>query len=171
MDTGISWVRPHIGIPGNEAADKAAEFQSYLGPIAGSPNIVTHEGLKAHGKAIRKQARAQPTFGNGNRTTWNRRALSAYVYTWTCTNKGPQLEWLYKIRKAESPHGPCGAIQSGNHIVFECPQHHAARQALLGSANHTWETLDTPRYDPDDDDEDRTDLVEEFFSYNFAHFS
>ena len=171
LDTGISWVRSHIGIPGNEAADRAAEFQSYLGEVAASPNIITHEGLKAHSKAIREESRAQPSFGKGSRliSMWNRRALSAY--TWMRTNRGPQLEWLHNIRKTESPFCICGAIQSGDHIVFHCPQHQTARQTLLGNTNHTWESLDTPRYDPDDDEEDKTDLVEEFFGYIFAHFS
>ena len=133
MDTGISWVRSHIGIPGNEAVDRAAEFQSFLGPVAGSPNITTFEGLRAHGKAIRKEARSQPGFGMGNRPMWNRRSLSAY--TWMRSNRGPQLEWLHKIRKTDSLLCPCGAIQSGDHIVFECPQHHTARQAL-GTGQH-----------------------------------
>ena len=41
---------------------------------------------------------------------------------------------------------------------------------LLGSTDHTWETLDTPRY-ADYEKEEKTDLVEEFFGYIFAHFS
>ena len=151
-------------------ADKAADVQSHLqlGPIAGSPNIVTFEGLRAHGKSIRKEVRAQPTLGLGSRPLWNRRALSAS--TWMRSNKGPQLEWLYKIRKGESPLCPCGAIQSADHIVFACPRHHAARQALLGSGTLTWESLDAPRYHPDDEEQE-TDLVEEFFHYIFAFFS
>ena len=81
---------------------------------------------------------------------------------------------LFRLRKAQSPLCPCdcGATQSGDHITFHYQLHRVARHALLGTANHTWETLDAPRYDPDDDDEeDKMDLVEEFFSYIFAHFS
>ena len=87
------------------------------------------------------------------------------------TNRGPQREWLHRIRKAESPLCPCGETQSGDHITFACPLHQAARLALLGTADHTWESLDAPRYDAEDDEEDKIDLVEEFFGYIFAHFS
>lgn len=31
LDTGISWVRAHIGVRGNEIADSHATFQSYMG--------------------------------------------------------------------------------------------------------------------------------------------
>ena len=65
----------------------------------------------------------------------------------------------------------CGATQSGDHVTFHCQLHQVARHALIGTANHTWETLDAPRHDPDDDEEEKTDLVEEFFSYIFAYFS
>ena len=38
-DTAIAWVRSHIGIPGNERADRTALFHSYLGSITG---LATH---------------------------------------------------------------------------------------------------------------------------------
>ena len=169
LDTAISWVRSHIGIPSNEAADRAADWQSHLGPVAGLPTATTHEGLRAYHKAIRKEYRAQPSLGLGRRVLWSRKALLAY--TWMRANRGPQRQWLHRIRKTDSPLCPCGETQSGDHITFRCPVHQAARLALLGPTNHTWETLDAPRYDPDDEEDEKTDLVEEFFSYIFAHFS
>ena len=145
-----------------------------LPSVAGSPNITTFEGLRAYGKAIRREARSQATFGLGNKIRWSRRALSAY--SWMRTNRGPQRQWLHHIRKIPSPNCDCSDAppQSGDHVVFSCPSHRIARQALLGPGAHTWETLDHPRYDPDEEEDEkgqRTDLVEEFFSYIFAHFS
>ena len=169
LDTAISWVRSHIGIPGNEAADRLADWQSHLGAAMNIPTIATREGLRTHHKAIRKDCRAQASLGMGRKVLWRRRALSAY--TWMRTNRGPQREWLHRIRKADSAQCDCGEIQSGDHVTFHCPEHHAARLALLGTAC-TWESLDAPRYDPEEDDEgEKTDLVEEFFSYLFTHFN
>ena len=79
------------------------------------------------------------------------------------------MQWLHRLAKVDSPRCPCGEIQSGEHIVFHCPQHNTARNALLGTERHSWESLDTPRYH-EDGEEQETDLVEEFFSYIFAHF-
>ena len=133
-----------------------------------SPNIATYEGLRAYGKAIRKSERAQPSFGNGNRPLWRRRSLSAY--TWMRTNRGPQREWLHCIGKIDSPLCDYGEVQSGDHLTFSCPAHHIARQALLGTGKHTWESLDPPRYHDGGGGQEHN-LVEEFFSYIFAHFN
>ena len=169
LDTAISWVRSHIGIPGNEAADRLADWQSHLGAVTNQPTAATFEGLRAHHKAIRKVYRAQPSLGLGSRALWKRKALTAY--TGMRTNRGPQREWLHRIRKADSPLCDCGAIQSGDHITFDCPEHQPARAALLGPIAHTWESLDAPRYNPEEEEEeeDKTDLVEEFYSYIFIH--
>lgn len=41
MDTGISWVRSHIGMEGNEKADTEAGMRSYLGRLTSEPYIAT----------------------------------------------------------------------------------------------------------------------------------
>jgi len=46
-DTAIPWIRSHIGIKGNTAADKQAAFESCLGVTAGTPKSATWEGINA----------------------------------------------------------------------------------------------------------------------------
>ena len=65
-DTAITWVRAHIGIEGNERADRIAAFNGTLGQLNGSPSVVTPGGLRAASKAIRKSYRTPPSFGNAN---------------------------------------------------------------------------------------------------------
>ena len=77
-DIGVCWVRGHIGITGNENADKRAEFESFLGEISGSNRIATEEGVRVLSRATRKSYRQQPGF-NPRTCEWNRHSMSAYT--------------------------------------------------------------------------------------------
>ena len=107
LDTGISWVRAHIGIKGNELADQHATFQSYRGQIANVTRTGTEGGIRWIAKEARASERKVASFGLGNRVNWGRRALA--TYTWFREGKGPQRQWLYKIGKVEDPSSDCGA--------------------------------------------------------------
>ena len=54
QETGILWAKGHICIPGNEKADRKAEFESILGEISGKNRIATEEGVRARSRATRK---------------------------------------------------------------------------------------------------------------------
>ena len=84
-------------------------------------------------------------FRLGTATDWTRQALSAY--SWTRTDRGPQKQWLHRIGRAENPHCPCDphVTQSGEHLVFDCPLHTAARQTFI-PGKRSWEELDSPHW-------------------------
>lgn len=62
-DIKVAWVRGHIGITGNEKADKRAALESILGNIRGTARIVTEGGVRTASRAIRKLARTRSGFG------------------------------------------------------------------------------------------------------------
>ena len=80
--------------------------------------MVTPAGLKAWARRVRAEARG----GNRNGLLgWCRKALSAY--TWCRTNKGPQNDWLYKIKKTDTESCKRGSkTMTGTHVVEECPE-------------------------------------------------
>jgi len=164
-EVGALWVRSHIGIPGNEEADRLAALAGHHGDANNLPEIVTYEGLKAKSRARRAATRSAPGFGK-HRTDWGRHALSAY--TWTRTNKGPQRGWLHHIGKAALPTCQCGhPNQNGAHLVFHCPLTAELRARLLPEGADSWETLDEPHWISEPGgrgrDEERTEGVESFF--------
>lgn len=119
---GISWVRAHIGIRGNELADQYAACHSYWVQIAGEPEITTEGGIGQLTKATTAESRAAPTYGTGKAVGWRRRPRAAY--TWICMGKVPQAQWLHKIGNTEQPTCPYSpAHQTGVHIVWEYPLH------------------------------------------------
>ena len=175
LDTGISWIRAHIGIEGNEIADRHATFESHRGQIRGEEGIVTEGGIRQASKATRAEARSKVAFGKGRLVEWRRRALSAY--TWMRMGKGPQKEWLHRIHTSDDPSCPCGApAQTGEHIVWHCHLHNEARRRNRVHLTTCWEDLDDPIWVPNDDvegreggDDEQVNGVERFFEYLSYH--
>ena len=175
LDTGISWVRAHIGIRDNELADQRATYESFLGEISNAPRTATEGGIRRIAKEARASERSVAGYGKGGKVLWKRRALAAY--TWFRTGKGPQRQWLHKIGKAEDPSCPCGAaVQSGEHIVWHCALHRNERRRNRIAEGSTWEGLDNKVWVPNDNvhvegraesDGQQVDgvYVERFFSY------
>ena len=92
------------------------------------------------------------------------------AYTWFRTGKGSQRQWLHKIGKAEDPSCPCGAaVQSGEHIAWQCRLHHDERRRNRVEETRGWEDLDAKIWVPgeggDSDNEDQVDRVGGFFNY------
>lgn len=79
----ISWVKAHIGIPGNGTVDKLVVEASSRGKDS---LVITAEGIRAQTRRPRPSTRSEST-------TWGNKALAAY--TWCHTNKGPQHSWLH----------------------------------------------------------------------------
>ena len=170
LDTGISWLRAHIGVKGNGIADEHALFQSYRGAIAGDRCTATEGGIRRIAKEARAAERKVEGYGLGGRTQWGRRALSAY--TWFRTGKGPQRELLHKIKKTEDAHCDCGAaVQSGDHIVWHCAlyQTERRRNRMAGlEGPEGWKQIDHLIWVEDEgaeDPNDRVDGVERLFDY------
>ena len=80
----LRWVKSHIGIKGNEEADKKAKLEADMEDAAFP--VITKGGLKEVWKKMRKEERCVRGTGEGRIVKWERKARVSYVY---CrTNKG-----------------------------------------------------------------------------------
>ena len=74
---GALWVRSHIGIDSNKAADRRAAQEGLRGQ-RDIPEITTFEGMKEKGKACRAELRTVPGYRK-RRTEWGKHALAPYT--------------------------------------------------------------------------------------------
>ena len=114
QETYMAWVKGHKGIKGNVKADKLSKEASILGHE--SQGVVTPAGLRAWARRERKEARG----GGGEGVLGcHHKAISAY--TWCVTEKGPQVKWLHKIKKTDTPDCcQCHQGRMGRHLAEEC---------------------------------------------------
>ena len=142
------WVPAHVGICGNEFADKAAKEAARLPPGDTSlPNTDYYPYMKE--EIYKRWQRQWDNLVNPNKL----REIKQNVREWeTSYNKSRRIEVvLTRMRIGHSnmthahlmtrPHGPapqcdlCGASMTIKHVIERCPRLRAIRQRTIGEGN------------------------------------
>ena len=168
----LGWVKAHIGIHGNEMADRMAK----KGAEKGAEILqVTKGGIRQKVKDWRKVKRQVAGFGKGKAVSWNQRQTT--TYSQLRTNKGALQSWKYRIGRAEDPrcrYCEDDEVEMGDHIVFECKKWDNLRKKVWIEEERTmrrwqsWEDLDSSNWTIKEKDAEGEwmlrDLVAEFMS-------
>ena len=154
----LAWIKAHIGINGNERADKMAKEAS----MHQSGNKVTEGGIKAVWQEMRRNERRVEGFGKGRIIGWNRTSVTAYSHM--RTGKGRLRGWREKIGKADFGFCQCGAgmTETGTHAAFGCIQGErwGRRWSTWRQMDQRWRWRDT--IIDGDGKEQEIDLIEEW---------
>ena len=57
------------------------------------------------------------------------------------TNRGPVGVWKRRVGKGDGMCSVCGVIETGSHVVFECPVNAEARKEHLGNIFKSWKDM------------------------------
>ena len=138
----LGWVKAHIGIHGNEMADRMAK----KGAVKGAEILqVTKGGIRQKVNNWRKEERQVPGFGKGKVVSWSRGQTT--TYSQLRTNKGALQSWKHRIGRAEDPrcrYCKDSEAETGDYIIFRCKKWDNLRKKVwntrcgVGRAGRTW---------------------------------
>ncbi|GBM02891.1 hypothetical protein AVEN_52062-1 [Araneus ventricosus] len=125
---GLSWVKAHVGIQGNEVADQNAKQAITSGEelVIPAPRSFLNRKLKlyicqtwntfwnnydsASGQRVRKHINTvSPTFLINNK-----------ILIYFLSGHGPFPAYLYRFKKLNSPLCVCGQVGDAEHYTFDC---------------------------------------------------
>ncbi|GBO35990.1 hypothetical protein AVEN_48096-1 [Araneus ventricosus] len=138
---GLTWVKAHVGDPGNELADHHAKLATTDGenmnvqtPLSCVKFKITKNLMKDwqynwenYDSDLGKRARSFVPCVNKKLLVHNK----CLVYF--LTGHGPFPCYLHRFKKLNSPLCPCGRPGDADHYVFHCPltkEHHLKEPAL-----------------------------------------
>lgn len=139
------WVRAHVGIDGNEAADVAAKDAASQRRAA----VYTSFPISYAKRHIKEETRKQweREYLSAEQGSWTRRLLPTmkdvcrfrastcctFQTTQVLTNHGFHRQYLHRFKISLTASCPCGTgDQSLDHIFTECPGFEDARREYLG---------------------------------------
>ena len=159
----IHWIPAHVGVPGNEAADKAAKAAA-LGPRdteseGGLWHLTAPCKTRIRRRVVKEWVNEWEN-GTSGRVTFSlerepnqrvldkhtglRRPISSLI-TQLRTGKIGLAHYLHAIGRAESPRCPCEqGIQTVRHVLMECRRTQDLREDLFGRANDVKKILKDP---------------------------
>ncbi|GBN55965.1 Bumetanide-sensitive sodium-(potassium)-chloride cotransporter [Araneus ventricosus] len=124
---GLSWVKAHAGIPGNELADQFAKSAITEGNFLDIPaphsflkkyikNIILSDWQQHWGESdTGVRVREYVPFVDFNLLTHNRYLL------FFISGHGPFPAYLFRFKILNSPNCICGGLGDPDHFVFDCP--------------------------------------------------